>query len=310
MSKIKTFIKLLKMPIKLIPPLANKGMLNWMPDKIFLKLMYKSRMGKSLNLDNPRSFSEKLQWLKLYDRKPWYSRLVDKYEVRSYIEETIGKEYLIPLYGVWDDPDEIDFDGLPDQFVLKCTHDSGSVIICQDKTKLDKNKAKKKLKRAQRFNFYYCSREWPYKNVKPRIIAEEYLCDSKHKDLVDYKFFCFSGVPTHCQAICGRNTYKTMDFFDMDWHQQVFRRVSGQGKAYPLANEPIPQPTTFHTMKAAAEQLSKGIPFVRVDFYEVKGKMYFGEVTFYPASGFCAFEPDEWDDILGSWIQLPEKTSQ
>ena len=308
MSKIKTFIKLLKMPIKLIPPLANKGMLNWMPDKIFLKLMYKSRMGKSLNLDNPRSFSEKLQWLKLYDRKPWYSRLVDKYEVRSYIEETIGKEYLIPLYGVWDDPDEIDFDGLPDQFVLKCTHDSGSVIICQDKTKLDKNKAKKKLKRAQRFNFYYCSREWPYKNVKPRIIAEKYMANNgSTTELSDYKWFCFDGIAKVMFVVTDRHTPGVgtkMNYFDMEFRHLPFTNGA------PNATHIIEKPANFELMRELAERISKGLPHVRVDFYEADGRVYFGEITFFDGCGMTPFEPDEWDDILGSWIQLPEKTSQ
>ena len=308
MSKIKTFFKLLRTPIKLIPPLANKGILNWMPDKTLIKLMYKSRMGKPLNLDNPRSFSEKLQWLKLYDRKPWYSTLVDKYEVRSYIEETIGKEYLIPLYGVWDDPDEIDFDGLPDQFVLKCTHDSGSVIICQDKTKLDKNKAKKKLKRAQRFNYYYCSREWPYKNVKPRIIAEKYMVNNRSTtELSDYKWFCFDGVAKVMFVVTDRQTpgeETKMDYFDMEFRHLPF--ING----CPNTTHIIEKPANFELMRELAERISKGLPHARVDFYEADGRVYFGEITFFDGCGMTPFEPDEWDDILGSWIQLPEKTSQ
>ena len=307
MSKIKTAVKLLKTPVKLIPPLARCGLLNWLPDETVLKLMYKARIGKTLNLEEPRSFSEKLQWLKLYDRDPLYIKLVDKYEVRKHIAETIGEEYLIPIHGVWDDPNEIDFDSLPDQFVLKCTHDSGSVIICDDKSEFDRNRAKKKLKKAQKFNFYYHGREWPYKNVQPRIIAEEFLSDGKHEDIWDYKFFCFSGVPMYCQVIGGRNSLKTMNFFDMNWCPQEARRVSNDGKAYPFTKEEIPRPATFDEMKAAAERLSKDIPFSRVDFYEVQGKMYFGEITFYPASGFCTFEPEEWNDIFGSWINLPPK---
>lgn len=306
MSKLRTFIRLLKSPPQLIPSLVKYGLLDWLPDKSFLKLIYRCKMGRSLNLNNPLTFSEKLQWLKLNDRNPAYTVMVDKYEVRSYVAEKLGEDCLIPLLGVWNSPDDIDFNLLPDQFVLKCTHDSGGLVVCKDIEQLDIKAAKRRLKKCFKRKFFLLGREWPYKNVKPRIIAEEYLCDDKHEDLVDYKFFCFSGVPTYCQVICGRNTNETMNFFDMDWQQQVFRRVSEQGGVYPLSEEDIPQPTTFREMKAAAERLSKGIPFVRVDFYEVKDKMYFGEITFYPASGFCGFKPDEWDNIFGSWIRLPE----
>lgn len=308
MSKIRTFVRLLKTPLQLIPPLANKGLLNWMTDETLLKLMYKSRMGKTLNLDNPKSFSEKLQWLKLYDRKPWYTKLVDKYEVRSYIEETIGKEYLIPLYGVWDDADEIDFDSLPDQFVLKCTHDSGSVIICQDKTKLDKNKAKKKLKRAQRFNYYYCSREWPYKNVKPRIIAEKYMLNIEGStELSDYKWFCFDGVAKVMFVVTDRQTPGVgtkMDYFDMEFRHLPFTN------GCPNATHIIEKPVNFELMRELAERISKGLPHVRVDFYEADGRVYFGEITFFDGCGMTPFEPDEWDDMFGSWIRLPGKTLQ
>ena len=305
MSKIKTFFKLLKMPIKLIPPLANNGFLNWMPDETLLKLMYKARMGKTLNLDNPKSFSEKLQWLKLYDRNPLYTKLVDKYEVRKYIAETIGEEYLIPLYGVWDHPDEIDFDSLPDQFVLKCTHDSGSVIICDDKSKFDKSTAIKKLKKAQKFNFFYHGREWPYKNVVPRIIAEKYMLNSdSSSELSDYKWYCFDGVAKAMLIVTDRQTpgeETKYDYFDMSFcHQPLLW-------GGPNATRTIEKPISFELMRELAEQISQGIPQVRVDFYEADGHIYFGEMTFYDGCGMSPFQPEKWDAIFGDWIQLPEK---
>lgn len=304
MSKICTIVRLLKKPLQLIPPLVKYGLLNWLPDKGFLKLLYRCKMGCSMDLNNPLTFSEKLQWLKLNDRNPAYTAMVDKYEVRSYITEKLGEDCLIPLLGVWSHPNEIDFNSLPKQFVLKCTHDSGGVVVCKDIEQLDVKAAKRRLEKCLKRNFFLIGREWPYKNVKPRIIAEEFLSDGKHEDIWDYKFFCFSGVPTYCQVICGRHSHKTMNFFDMDWRPQEFMRVSESGKVYPLAKEQIPQPATFNKMRMAAECLSEGIPFVRVDFYEVQGKMYFGEITFYPASGFCAFEPKEWNYKLGEKIQL------
>ena len=305
MSKINTFFKLLKTPIKLIPPLASKGLLNWMTDKSLLKLMYKSRMGKSLDLDNPKSYNEKLQWLKLYDRNPMYTKLVDKYEVRSHIAETIGKEYLIPLYGVWENPDEIDFDSLPDQFVLKCTHDSGSVIICDDKSKLDKNRVKKKLKKALRFNFYYHGREWPYKNVKPRIIAEKYMLNAEGSaELTDYKWFCFDGIAKAMFIATDRQTPREetkFDFFDMEFRHLPFTN------GHPNATRVIEKPASFALMRELAERVSQDIPHVRVDFYEADGQVYFGEMTFYHWNGMTPFQPEEWDNIFGSWIQLSEK---
>lgn len=305
MSKINTFFKLLKTPIKLIPPLASKGLLNWMTDKSLLKLMYKSRMGKSLDLDNPKSYNEKLQWLKLYDRNSMYTKLVDKYEVRSHIAETIGKEYLIPLYGVWENPDEIDFDSLPDQFVLKCTHDSGSVIICDDKSKLDKNRVKKKLKKALRFNFYYHGREWPYKNVKPRIIAEKYMLNAEGSaELTDYKWFCFDGIAKAMFIATDRQTPREetkFDFFDMEFRHLPFTN------GHPNATRVIEKPASFALMRELAERVSQDIPHVRVDFYEADGQVYFGEMTFYHWNGMTPFQPEEWDNIFGSWIQLSEK---
>ena len=308
MSKIRTYVRLLTHPLQIIPPLAGKGLLNWMPDKCLLKLMYKARMGKKLNLKNPKAYSEKLQWLKLYDRNPLYTKLVDKYEVRRYIAETIGEEYLIPLYGVWDDPDEIDFDALPNRFVLKCTHDSGSVFICNDKSIFDWNKAKEKLKAALKFNFYYHGREWPYKNVKPRIIAEKHMLDdADSSDLSDYKWFCFDGVVKAMFIVSDRNNPEketNAAYFDRDFCQLPFTN------GFPSSTHIIEKPNSFDLMLELAERISQKIPHVRVDFYESNGRVYFGEMTFYDGCGMTPFEPEEWDNILGSWIRLPEKTLQ
>lgn len=304
MSKIRTVIRLIGTPLQLIPPLSKYGLFDWLPDKEYLKLLYRCKMGYSLELKNPLTFSDKLQWLKLHDRKPSYTAMVDKYEVRSFVADKLGEDYLVPIIGVWNKPKDIYFNSLPNRFVLKCTHDSGGVIVCKDISELNVKAAKRRLRKCIRRNFFFNGREWPYKHVKPRIIVEEYLSDGKNEDLLDYKFFCFSGVPVYCQVITGRNSVKTMSFFDMNWSQQPFVRVSKPGETYPSSKEQIPKPVTFDKMKDAAERLSEGIPFVRVDFYEVQGKMYFGEITFYPASGFCAFEPKEWNFKLGEMIDL------
>ncbi|MBD3921515.1 glycosyl transferase [Paenibacillus sp. PR3] len=257
-------------------------------------------MGKKLNLNDPQTFNEKLQWLKLYDRNPLYTRLVDKYEVRKYIAETIGEQYLIPLLGVWNSFDEIDFERLPNQFVLKCTHDSGGLVICKDKSKLDLKQARRKINHCIKKNYFYNTREWPYKNVKPRIIAEQFIKDDIDDDLKDYKLICFNGE-VKCTFVCtNRHTGAGlhMTFYDNDWRVMPFERH------YPKESVPIRRPAHFEKMKEIAEQLSSRMALVRIDFYEVKGKLYFGEVTFYPGSGFEEFTPDSYDYLLGSWINL------
>ncbi|WP_209510531.1 ATP-grasp fold amidoligase family protein [Sedimentibacter acidaminivorans] len=274
-----------------------------LPDILYLELMFYHRIKSKLNLKNPRSFNEKLQWLKLYDRNPVYTNLVDKYEVRKYISKTIGEEYLIPLIGVWDKFDAIDFSKLPNHFVLKCTHDSGGIIICKDKSKLDIEAAKKKINKSLKRNYYYLGREWPYKNVKPRIICEKYMVDESGIELKDYKFMCFNGK-VRCSFVClNRNSQSglNVDFYDMDWNPMSFERH------YPSSGTTIPRPINFDKMIDFAEKLSKNIPFVRVDFYETNGHLYFGELTFHPGSGFEEFTPELYDYLLGSWIKLPSK---
>ena len=276
---------------------------NIIPAKLYLQLMYRSCTDSKLNLERPRTYNEKLQWLKLYDRKDDYTTMVDKYAVKKYVADLIGKEYVIDLLGVWEKVDDIDFDNLPEQFVLKCTHDSAGLIICKDKTQLDWKKAKSKLEKCMKRNFYYSGREWPYKNVKPRIIAEKYMEDSSYKELRDYKFFTFNGKPKVLYITQGRgNENETYaDFFDMDFKHLDIEIDHEMSKDMPH------KPKNFELMKELAIKLSQGIPHVRVDFYEVDGHVYFGELTFFHCSGFEPFRTREWELIFGDWIELPQK---
>ena len=272
-----------------------KKLSHYLPDKLYLKLWYRYVTGEKLNLNNPQTFNEKLQWLKLYDRNPLYTKLVDKYEVREYIKEKIGEEYLIPLLGVWNNVSEIDFESLPNQFVLKTTHDSGGVVICKDKENFNIEKAKKFLSKHLQNNFYYSGREWPYKNVKPRIIAEKYL----DFDIKDYKFMCFNGK-MKCSFVCSERHTNGLKvtFFDKDWNKLPFERV------FPCSKDILDKPKMYDRMLIVSEILSTNIPFVRVDFYEIDNKIYFGELTFYPGNGIERFNPKKWDYKLGDMINL------
>lgn len=281
--------------------LAENGFFNFVPDIPYLRLLHYLRLGKKLNISNPKTFSEKLQWLKLYDRNPLYTELVDKYEARKYISLNFGEEYLIPLIGVWDNFDEIDFDSLPNQFVLKCTHDSGGNVICMDKSKFHMEEAKMKINRCLKRNYFYHAREWPYKNVRPRIICEQYMVDESEKELKDYKLLCFGGE-VKCTSVCLNRYSKTglnIDFYDMNWDSM---NVSIQ---YSNSGTVIPKPKNYDKMIEFAEKVSKDMLFVRVDFYEANGHLYFGEITFYPASGFIELTPESYDYIFGDWIKLP-----
>lgn len=291
-------------PIIRMSYLSILGFYNKMPDEKYLRKMFKLVFGKEPDLDNPQTFNEKLQWLKLYDRNPLYTTLVDKYAVRDYIKEKLGEKYLIPLVGgPWTNARDIDFDKLPDQFVLKCTHDSGSIVICLDKETFDVKTARKKLNRALKRNYYYLNREWPYKNVKPQIIAEKYMEDDKLKELRDYKFFAFDGVVKVLFIATDRqnaNEETKFDFYDMNFCHIDMRN------GHPNSKVIIERPETFEEMKSLAEKLSVGIPLLRVDFYEVNGNVYFGELTLSHWGGMTPYEPEEWDEIFGSWIKLPE----
>lgn len=275
-----------------------------LPDEMFIRLNYLRRMKQWPDLKNPTTYNEKLQWLKLHDRQPLYTQLVDKYEVRRFVEERIGGEYLVPLAGgPWNSFDEIDFDALPERFVLKCTHDSGGLVICRDKRTLDREKARRRISQSLQQNFYYHNREWPYKDVQPRIIAETYMEDASTSELRDYKFFCFDGEPRMLFVASDRQTAgeeTKFDFFDMDYNHLDLRN------GHPNAAVPPEKPVQFGLMRELAQKLSQGIPHVRVDLYEVNGRVYFGEMTFYHWSGMVPFDPPEWDRKLGSWIGLPE----
>lgn len=287
---------------RIFDALNYRKMLNWLPDKVFLEAAFRARFGRKLNLNNPETFNEKLQWLKLYNRKPEYTKMVDKYLVRDYVKEKIGEEYLIPLLGVWDDPEKIDFDELPMQFVLKCNHNSGlGMCICKDKNSLDINKVKEELKKGINQNYYLTSREWPYKDVPRRIIAEKYMVDESGYELKDYKFYCFDGKVKLVMINSDRmSSEKTKaNYFDENYQPLDF--VWG----YENAEIPPQKPEKFEEMKYLAEKLSEGITHVRIDFYQTPSGIYFGKITFFDGSGFDAIEPIEWDYKIGSWLKLP-----
>jgi len=275
---------------------------NITPDKWYLSIIYYILVGKELNLDNPSSFNEKIQWLKLNDFKYEYTQMVDKYQVRKYVAERIGEEHLIPLIGgPWDNFEEINFELLPNKFVLKCTHDSGGVVICSDKSKFDKSSAREKINNSLNRNYYWGGREKVYKDIKPRIIAETYLVDDDGTELNDYKIMVFNGK-AKCSFVCSeRFTEESLKvtFFDLDWNKMPFER------RYPKSSILINRPQSYELMIQLAEILADGIPFNRVDFYEIKGHVYFGEMTFYPGGGLECFNPEEWDNILGGWLELP-----
>lgn len=272
-------------------------------DRKFLEYIWKHRMDYPLNIDYPTTFNEKLQWLKIYDRRPEYTTMVDKYAVKDYVAGIIGKEYIIPTLGVWDKVKDIDWEKLPNQFVLKCTHDSGGIVICRDKKTLDKKATKKKLKKSLKRDYYLAGREWPYKNVPRRIIAEEYIETGNNiEGLIDYKFMSFNGK-VKCCFTCTRRYAKEglrVTFYDNNWNILPFER------SHPKETTPCQKPYCYEQMKIAAEKLSENLPFARIDFYEIDHRPYFGEITLYPGNGYEAFQPMEWDIKLGEWIELPK----
>lgn len=276
-----------------------RGMYKSMADDVCLKKLFYANTGRELDLLSPKTYNEKLQWLKLHDRREIYSIMSDKYRAKEFVANKIGNEYVIPLLGVWDDVEKIDFDKLPNQFVLKCTHDSHGFVICKDKEKLDVKTAKKKLKRCLARNYYYAYREWPYKNIKPQIIAEKYMED-EFSELRDYKVMCFDGEPKLIELHQGRflGTHY-QDFYDIEWNKTEINNVREQSSP-----DIMPKPVCLENMLHLSSVLSNGIPHVRVDWYIVEGKLYFGEFTFYDAAGFDLFQDDKDDLLLGSWITV------
>lgn len=307
MASIKRGIKYLFHNRKQFCESFVKCYMGWLPDKWYLSLRYRCNMGHWIDWKNPKTFTEKIQWLKLYNHKPEYTQMVDKYAVKDYVAGIIGDEYIIPTLGVWDKPEDIEWDALPEQFVLKTTHGGGGggVVICKDKKAFDKAQAIAKLNQSLNSDIYKSLREWPYKNVPKRIIAEKFMAPIKSQattDLPDYKFFCFNGEPKYCQVIRERHSKETIDFYDMDWNHQEFVGLN------PVAQNglnPVACPENLEEMKDICRKLSKDKPFVRVDLYVIDDKKYFGELTFYPASGFGVFTPEEWNVRLGEFITLP-----
>lgn len=271
------------------------------PDKLFIECMYRFHMGKELDLSTPKSFTEKLQWLKLYGFKPEYVDMVDKYEAKKIVADAIGDEYIIPTYGVWDRVEDIDISALPNEFVLKCTHDSNSYVICSDKSKFDAIAAKQRLQSHLKQNFFVFGREKPYKYIKPRIIAEKYMQDAACRDLRDYKFFTFHGEPRILHIVSNRQNAREEtygDCFDMNYDRVD---ISFGHPCSPIAP---PKPENFEKMKEFARILAHGTKHLRVDFYEVDGKLYFGELTFYHDAGWGEISPSCWNDKMGSWIDI------
>lgn len=273
----------------------------FLPDKFYISLMFHLCLGYRLDLNNPKTFNEKIQWLKLYDRRPEYTTYVDKYAVREYLSKTIGEKYLIPLLGVWDRPEEIDFDKLPEQFVLKCNHNSGSgMCICKNKSELNLDVVRKNLLNGLSEDYYLYNREWAYKNVPKKIIAEEYMVDESRFELKDYKVMCFNGKAKYIRVCFNRNTDLKINWYDLDWNFCDIRMVEP-----PDRNVRHPKPECLHEMIELSERLAKNIPFVRIDWYIVNKKLYSGEITLYPDGGFGDTEPMEYDKILGNFISLP-----
>lgn len=297
-------IGLRKNPYKLIKYVFDRApkLSKLVPDKVYLKVIYRSKFGKKLNLKNPQTYNEKLQWLKLYDHSNIYTTLVDKHLVKKYVSDVIGEQYIIPTLGVYNSFDEIDFDKLPNKFVLKTTHDSGGVVICTDKSVLDIEETNSILTSHLKKSFFHQGREWPYKNIVPKLIAEKYMVDESGYELKDYKFFCFNGVAKAMFIASDRgmsNEETKFDFYDMEFNHLPFTN------GHPNSAKNVKKPKSFDKMKELAEILSKNIPHVRVDFYDINGKIYFGEMTFFHWGGFVPFEPESWDYTFGSWIQLP-----
>ena len=280
-------------------------------DRYAIEQQWMSRNGYPLNLDNPQSYCEKLNWIKLYDRNPQYTLMADKYQVKKFVAEKIGSKYVIPTLAVYKSVDEIDLDKLPDQFVLKCNHDSGSTIVCTDKSKFDLEQAKEKLKKALSIQYFYFSQEWPYKNIPRRIIAEQYIepelqydesgnVIKDSEDLWTYKFICTNGIP-RIMYITVKNGEVWENYYDMEYKPLEISTVFRQSTI------PTPKPECWEELKQIAARLTEGIPHVRCDLYVIRGQIYFSEFTFFNWGGWMPFKPEKWNKIIGDWIELPAK---
>lgn len=306
MPRLKHILRIIINPYKRFSFLASKGLYDRVPEPQYLKKLYKLSVGKDLELSCPTGFTEKIQWIKLYDRNPQYTIMQDKLLMRDFVTERIGSEYLIPLIGSWDKADDIDITAFPDQFVLKCNHDCASVIICRDKSTFNFTEAKSKLNKCLQTDYSKYSVEWAYKDIPRRIIAEKYMQDGETETLTDYKFYCFNGKAKMVMAISGapHSVERKHTIYDMKWERMpVYKKNDIDSEAS------FEKPACLEAVAALAEKISEGIPFVRVDFYIINNHPYFGEVAFYPDSGFLEFYPEEWEKRIGSWIELPKHTS-
>lgn len=299
--------RILKNPYIILAKLIM-GRCHFISDKVYLDVLFRATFSRRIDWDNPTTFNEKLQWMKVYYRKPSMTQMVDKCAVKAIVKDLIGEMHVIPTIGLWDAFDDIDFDELPSQFVLKCTHDSGGLIIVKDKDKLNRKEARAIINKSMNRNYYWVGREWPYKEVKPRIIAEQLMINSHDSngydgELRDYKFFCFSGEPQYLFIASDRNTpgrEVKFDYFDME-----FNRLPVAQSVHPNSEYAIEKPKSFDTMVSIARKLSAGFPQVRIDLYEIDGEVYFGEYTFFHCGGFDPFIPEEYDYIWGDKIKLP-----
>lgn len=304
LTKLKRF---LTDPKQRFAYLAVLGVFNGFSDETYLKMRYKREMNRPLNLEHPTLYTEKLNWLKLYDRRPEYVVMADKVKAKEYVAEKFGAQYIIPTLGVWEDPEEIDFDALPEQFVLKCNHNSGTgMCICKDKKALDIPKVKKELRRGLKENYYKKFREWPYKNIPRRILAEQYMVDESGVELRDYKVHCFNGEPRLMEYHRGRfakHNKHYMEYYDMQCKRTDFRQ-----EGYEAAPDPLKKPECWDDMIEKSRVLAQEIPYLRVDWYFANGQLYFGEMTFYDGAGFSPFVGEQ-EALVGSWLQLPQKTN-
>ncbi|MBR4470629.1 MAG: hypothetical protein IKS54_04865 [Erysipelotrichaceae bacterium] len=304
-SIIQKIKKAIKYPLAASVILLGYEKAAFIPDEIYLRMMFRYFTGRKLNIKNPQTYNEKLQWIKLYDRKPIYTIMVDKVKAREFVENRIGNNYLIPLLGIWESPDQIDFSSLPNQFVLKCNHNSGKgMCICKDKSKLDIERTKKKLNEGLSENYFYLGREWPYKNVPRRILGEKYMEDESGEGLNDYKVMCFDGEPKLIELHMGRFTdHQSQDFYDIHWNKlSISQNMVSQ---YKVSKTISPPPPALEEMVKLSKILAADTMHLRVDWYSVNGRLYFGELTFFDGSGFDPYDKYEDDLMLGSWITLP-----
>lgn len=292
MFDYKKIIKDRELRLKIINLLA------FIPNKPYLKMVYKIKTGKKLNLDDPKTFCDKLNWLKLNNIHPEYTDLVDKVKVREYVNNIMGRDMFFPLYGTWDHYSDIDFDKLPDKFVLKCNHDSASVNVIKDKSRMNHKELEKFYEGRLKINPYNMGREYPYKDVKPKIIAEKFMVPDGENDINDYKFFCFDGKPELMFVATDRSEDCRFDFYDMDFNHLDIENI------HPNSDKPIAKPEKFEEMKELAAKLTQGFKFVRLDLYEINGEIYFGEYTFFHAGGFWPFYPEKYEKIFGDLINL------